>query len=658
MKKIFTLPLLLIVFHMSLRAQSWQDVGADSVALGNLFFFNNQAGLTMALDTLGHPYIFYIEGAPSIVGGQVLASYFDGTNWNTINPSLSSVPDRIAGVVDRSGNAYLGYNDLNQLPEVEKFAANTWSPVGTGVSNTGYTALSMSVSSTGTLYYAFYGSNPEVFRFDGSSWTEFGSAALGNGSGGKVVQVTVDRHDTLYAAYDEVNPTAGQAPLLIVEKYNGTNWVRVGASTLYATEAQNILAFDANNIPYVVSATGNDATGYNFQLEKLSGGDWTPVGPTVSSVPGSPGRGGSPAASNSQGVAQIYLAFGAGNVPCIGWYQNSADTNLKTAPQILVEKYNGTVWVPVATNGINQHAAIDNDMWFSTDAHGKLYVSYIDIDNIIYVKTVESVNVATITFSNIVLTYGDPDFVPNATSTNTDSNDPIQYSIADTTVATFVNGRIHILKVGYTTITASQPADANYSTASLVTVGLWVNSGVQTISFPGWPQKKVGDPDFAAGGFASSGLPVTYKGSDPTIATVNPDGTIHIIEQGAIIVTAHQAGDSNYGPAPDVAQVLIINGADSTDSTSSGSPGRGKGKIIAYCNSRSSLLVQVTPPVDGPALLEVYNSFGWRIYSKEINLSVKGSDTFLVPVGELPGGIYYVRVKGNGYNLIQSIWIK
>ncbi len=181
MKKIFTLPLLLIVFHMSLRAQSyfgqqvWRPIASSPGQ--RLLLLNNtgRSAPVLTLDTMGHPYIFYIEDyvnpSANSVGGQVLASYFEGTNWNTINPSLSSVPDRIAGVVDRSGNAYLGYNDLNQLPEVEKFAANTWSPVGTGVPQTApvnstATPVSITTDAAGTPWYAIYNTltgSPSVY---------------------------------------------------------------------------------------------------------------------------------------------------------------------------------------------------------------------------------------------------------------------------------------------------------------------------------------------------------------------------------------------------------------------------------------------------------------------------------------------------------------
>jgi hypothetical protein len=661
MKKNFTLPLFLLIFsaicHEPLHAQAWLDQGNDSSEIqGN--YFNNITGLAMALDTAGLPYIFRVMGTPptdpSFTGGVVLLDHFDGANWSTSNSSVYTYPGVVAGLVDRSNNVYMGSNDGNPLPEVYKYAANAWSRVGAGlVNDNSANSFSLAVDTTGALYYGYYGSGssrPQILKFNGTTWLGFDTTGLVSGSGGQIVALAVDRHNSLYAAYDEANPATGQPAFLIVEKYTGTGWVRVGTSTLYSTEAQNILAFDSNNTPYILSATGNNSVGNNFQLEELSGGDWTPVGPAISPVSSQTG---SPASRNYAGVTQLYLVIGAGNTPYVGWCQSA-----NSFPA--VDKFNGTAWVPAGSNQIAQDPIMGSDMSLAGDQRGNLYTVYIDIySQATHVKKLEGRAADTITFPYPYINkiYGDSDFTLQATSNNTDPGDPIQYSISDTTVATFVNGKIHILNAGVTYITASQPADANYLAAQPVTIQLAVTPAAQTITFPGWPQKKVGDPDFAAGGYATSGLPVTYDGSDPTIATVTPDGTIHIIEQGAIIVTAHQTGSNNYQPAPDVAQVLIITDSTVTDTTGSSSGG-GKGKIFAFCTSRSSLQVEITPPVDGPARLDLYNSFGYRVYSKEINLSLKGGDTYLIPVGNLPPGIYFVRVMGSSYSLIQPIWIR
>jgi len=71
---------------------------------------------------------------------------------------------------------------------------------------------------------------------------------------------------------------------------------------------------------------------------------------------------------------------------------------------------------------------------------------------------------ATITFNLLpVKTYGDADFDPGATSDNTAV--PIDYSSDDPTVATIVNGQIHINGAGTANITATQQGDNNYDAA-------------------------------------------------------------------------------------------------------------------------------------------------------------------------------------------------
>jgi uncharacterized protein (TIGR03437 family) len=79
----------------------------------------------------------------------------------------------------------------------------------------------------------------------------------------------------------------------------------------------------------------------------------------------------------------------------------------------------------------------------------------------------------------------------------------------------------------------------------------------QYISFPEIPMHAFGDPPFALGATASSGLPVTYTVTDGP-ATVS-GGMLTITGPGAIYLNADQAGNVSYQPAPTVSQVLYIN---------------------------------------------------------------------------------------------------
>jgi uncharacterized repeat protein (TIGR02543 family) len=79
----------------------------------------------------------------------------------------------------------------------------------------------------------------------------------------------------------------------------------------------------------------------------------------------------------------------------------------------------------------------------------------------------------------------------------------------------------------------------------------------QTLTFPAIPQKANGDPDFAAGSVASSGLPVGYSSSDPSVVSI-VDGSLHITGAGTAVITASQPGTFDFKAATPVKQTLTV----------------------------------------------------------------------------------------------------
>ncbi|MCM0084162.1 hypothetical protein L4X63_21500 [Geomonas sp. Red32] len=73
----------------------------------------------------------------------------------------------------------------------------------------------------------------------------------------------------------------------------------------------------------------------------------------------------------------------------------------------------------------------------------------------------------------------------------------------------------------------------------------------QTISIPPLPPKSYGDTSFSPGGTATSGLPLGYTSSDPSVAIV-VEGEIVITGAGTTLITASQGGSGTYNPAPPV----------------------------------------------------------------------------------------------------------
>jgi uncharacterized protein YjdB len=141
---------------------------------------------------------------------------------------------------------------------------------------------------------------------------------------------------------------------------------------------------------------------------------------------------------------------------------------------------------------------------------------------------------------------------------------PVSYAGDNDAVATVTpEGLITFVSAGTLTITASQPGNDRYSAASDTAQTFTISSATpQTIAFD-----SLAVQDFAAGTLqlsatASSGLPVTFSGSDTAVATVTPEGLVTFVGAGTLTITAAQAGGEiageNYDPATPEARPLTI----------------------------------------------------------------------------------------------------
>lgn len=83
----------------------------------------------------------------------------------------------------------------------------------------------------------------------------------------------------------------------------------------------------------------------------------------------------------------------------------------------------------------------------------------------------------TIQFADITKTYGDDDF----STAEASSGLTVSYEVSDNTVATVVDGKIHIVGAGTTNITATQPGNFEYMPADAVIRVLTVNKAPLTI---------------------------------------------------------------------------------------------------------------------------------------------------------------------------------
>jgi len=179
----------------------------------------------------------------------------------------------------------------------------------------------------------------------------------------------------------------------------------------------------------------------------------------------------------------------------------------------------------------------------------------------------------TINFSPLPSkTIGDADFSPSATAS---SGLTVSYESSNTAVATIVDGNIHIVGGGTSTITASQPGDANYNAATSVTQNLAVSGvnqatittsgtwtcpvGVTSIQVEAWGGGGGGGGTFLAG-FAGGGAggsyvinnSVTVIPSTSYLVTVGAGGTL----TGNGGANGNNGGNTTFGSTT----LIIANG--------------------------------------------------------------------------------------------------
>lgn len=146
-------------------------------------------------------------------------------------------------------------------------------------------------------------------------------------------------------------------------------------------------------------------------------------------------------------------------------------------------------------------------------------------------------------------TFGSPPIV-NLPLRST-SGLPVTYTSDKTNVAVISSNMTVITGVGLSTITAAAPASANYNAAKVSHV-LVVSKAPQIIS---WTTPSIGvlpkGANFALSATTSSGLPVSFKSSNPKVLTIA--GSIGTIQgSGKALITAMQSGDANWKAATPV----------------------------------------------------------------------------------------------------------
>ena len=138
------------------------------------------------------------------------------------------------------------------------------------------------------------------------------------------------------------------------------------------------------------------------------------------------------------------------------------------------------------------------------------------------------------------------------------------YTSSDTSVAIIYDGnKLKMLKYAEVTITATQPGNAQYNSASAsVTIIPAPLAAAQTISVTAPSVMAVGQyANFSYS--ASSGLPVTVRSVSPDIVEITSDGRLHALLPGGSALLFDQAGDADWGDATETF-IVVVDGLPQT----------------------------------------------------------------------------------------------
>jgi hypothetical protein len=261
-----------------------------------------------------------------------------------------------------------------------------------------------------------------------------------------------------------------------------------------------------------------------------------------------------------------------------------------------------------------------------------------EITHVNGILTVSPLPAQTITFDVLpVKRYGDADFAAGATAS---SGLTVNYSSSNTSVATVVNGTIHVISAGTTNITASQPGDALNAPAPDVVRTLTVQKAnleiraLDTVKIEGETNPTL---ELVYSGFVN-GETVNNLSSPPSVSTTATSSSL----AGKYPIIVSGAASANYNIAQRNGTLTVLP-----------AQGRLQDNMNAYLSSPGQLRVNIYSVEAGKAGIQLFDQHGTKVLQLNVTL-VQGHNTYQLPVGNLIAGVYHVRVNGPGGYILKS----
>jgi hypothetical protein len=125
--------------------------------------------------------------------------------------------------------------------------------------------------------------------------------------------------------------------------------------------------------------------------------------------------------------------------------------------------------------------------------------------------------------------------------------------------STGTNGRtITLQAAGLCNLSASQIGNGNFNPAPTVSWSFTVSKAAQVIMFGPLANRALAKSPFTVAATASSGLPVAFSSTTPTVCTVS-GAKVTLKARGTCSIQASQSGNGTYGPAASVTQSFRVS---------------------------------------------------------------------------------------------------
>lgn len=207
---------------------------------------------------------------------------------------------------------------------------------------------------------------------------------------------------------------------------------------------------------------------------------------------------------------------------------------------------------------------------------------------------------------------------------------PVKYSLSNTSVATIFENEVKIIGPGTVTITVSQEGNATYHAAWTVSAVLTVGGGgantTQILSYLYDMNRLTTTPPFVLDVTATSGLPVSFVSSNSAVATISGN-ILTIVGAGTTTITASQAGNEKYMPAPTQTAILTVT------------------KAKQYIEGT---LYYPKVTTDAPFSFDAVATSGLPLTFKAIHPSVATVSGNTVTILKAGGALFEVTQEGNG----------